>query len=351
MKQITPIQKQKISTMKDVASMASVSLMTVSRVLNNDPNVTKKTRDRVMVAVEALNYRVNFSARSLSSSQSFVIAVFYDNSVGSFISEYIIGTLKRCNELGYHLIIEHCDFNEPDVEALISNVINRYTLDGVIIAPPLGDHMALLNVLETHNLRYVRVGPGFDLHRAAYVAIDDYRATFTMTELLIRYGHKKIGFIKGDVHQGVSNMRLRGFVDAMREHALDVGEGYIAEGNFDFASGLIAAEQLLSQAGITAIFASNDDMAAAVIAVAHRKNLNVPSQLSVAGFDDTHIATNIWPQLTTVQQPIKNMAIEAVNLLVDMIQTESKLDIKLKNSRILEHTIVERNSVAACVKK
>lgn len=124
-----------------------------------------------------------------------------------------------------------------------------------------------------------------------------------------------------------------------------MNDNFITDGNFSFASGMVAAEKLLQHSELTAIFASNDDMAAAVVAVAHRKHIDIPQQLAVVGFDDTNIATTIWPQLTTVQQPIKNMAIAAVDLLIEKIKADTLLDIKVKNNRILDYTIVERESV------
>ncbi|MEN0038383.1 MAG: LacI family DNA-binding transcriptional regulator [Cellvibrio sp.] len=337
--------KAKNTTMKEVAALADVSLMTVSRVLNKDPKVTEETRNRVMAAVEKLNYRVNVSARSLSGTQSYLMGFFYDNSVGSFISEYLIGTLKRCNELGYQLVIEQCPYQEANLEEHIKHLASRYDLDGIIIPPPLCDDLPLLNALDKAGLRYVRVGPGLELDRSSYVTIDDYRATFEMTELLIQRGHKHIGFIKGDAHQGVSEVRFKGYCDAIKKHRLELNENFITEGNFSFASGMIAAEKLLQHSELTAIFASNDDMAAAVVAVAHRKHIEIPQQLAVVGFDDTNIATTIWPQLTTVQQPIKNMAIAAVDLLIEKIKAETLLDIKVKNNRTLDYTIIERESV------
>jgi LacI family transcriptional regulator len=337
-------QKARNTTMKDVATLAKVSLMTVSRVLNNDPNVTEDTRKKVMRAVETLNYRVNISARSLSGMQSYLLGFIYDNSVGSFISEYLIGTLKRCNELGYQLVIEQASYHEDGIDNHINHLIRRYDLDGVIIPPPLGDDLQLLDALDQAAIRYVRVGPGFDLSRSSYVTIDDYQAAFSMTELLIERGHHHIGFIKGDPNQGVSDARYKGYKNALEKHRLPINEKHIADGNFNFASGLTAADTLLENKEITAIFASNDDMAAAVVAAAHRKHIEIPSQLAVAGFDDTAIATNIWPQLTTVKQPIKEMSIAAVDLLVEKIKADTLLNIKVNNSKTLAFTIVERES-------
>ena len=338
--------KAKKVTMKDVAAMADVSIMTVSRVLNND-KVSEPTRLRVMEAVETLNYRLNVSARSLSGSQSYLLGFFYDNSIGSYISQYLIGVLKRCNELGYHLVLESCSFGAPNVDEIVSDLTSRYMLDGVILPPPLCESLPLLDTLDKMGIRYVRVGPGLDMDRSAYVSIDDYSATYEMTEYLINAGHSRIGFIKGDRNQGVAANRYRGFTDALVAHNIDPELAVVAQGDFNFDGGMQAAEEILdSGRPVTAIFASNDDMASAVIASVHKRGLRVPDDIAVAGFDDTTIARTIWPQLTTVKQPIDQMSADSVDLLIEAIKADRILGIKLNKRAVLPHSIIERGSTA-----
>ncbi len=336
--------KSKKVTMKDVATMADVSIMTVSRVLNND-KVSEATRLRVMEAVEKLNYRLNVSARSLSGSQSYLLGFFYDNSIGSYISQYLIGVLKRCNELGYHLVLESCSFGAENVEDIVSDLNSRYMVDGVIVPPPLCEYLPLLDALDRAEIRYVRVGPGLEMDRSAYVSIDDYQATYEMTELLIRDGHEHIGFIKGDSNQGVAANRFRGFADALAAHGISQSKSVVAQGDFNFDGGMLAADEILSAGKpVTAIFASNDDMASAVIAAVHKRGLRVPEDIAVAGFDDTTIARRVWPPLTTVKQPIDQMSADSVDLLIEAIRADSILGIKLNKRSILSHSLVERGS-------
>lgn len=338
-------EKNKQSTMRDVAEMASVSLMTVSRVLNEEGKVSDETRDRVMEAVEKLNYKLNISARSLSSAKSFVLGFFYDLSVGAFIREYLIGTMLRCNELGYHLILEPCDFSEMDIKAFIKKMVRRHALDGIIVPPPLGDNSLLLDALEAEGVRYVRVGAGAQLKRSLCVVINDYAASVQMTEHLISQGHKNIGFIKGDLNQEISHKRFAGYMDTMQKNNLRVNAGWIGEGNFQFEGGMAAAEKILKKSKVTAIFASNDDMAAGAIAAARKLHIDVPEELSVVGFDDTAIAVSMWPKLTTIHQPIFDMSKSAVDLLVESIRSNFDKKISSKVQIELEHNLQIRDSV------
>ncbi len=332
--------------MKDVATLAGVSIMTVSRVLNND-KVSRITYKRVMDAVHQLNYRLNVSARSLSGSQSYLIGFFYDNSLGSYISQYLIGVLKRCNELGYHLVLESCSFNAEDVVEVVEGLTRRYALDGIILPPPMSECKPLLDALDAADLRYVRVGPGSELERAPYVTIDDYQAAFDMTEHLIASGHRHIGFVKGDARQGVAAIRYRGFVDALDRHGLTLNPQLVAEGDFNFDSGLQAGEQILAaRVPVTAIFSSNDDMASGVLWALNKHGLKVPDDIAVAGFDDTMMARSVWPPLTTVRQPIDDMSAHSVDLLMESIKVSRLLDTALDKHDVLPHSIVVRESTA-----
>ncbi len=172
--------------------------------------------------------------------------------------------------------------------------------------------------------------------------MDDRLAAFEMTKHLIGLGHRDIGFIIGHPDHGASHLRHRGFVDAMADSGLTVRPGRVEQGYFSFRSGFEAAERLLSgEDRPTAIFASNDDMALGVMAVANRLRLNVPETLSVAGFDDTPGAKVVWPQLTTVRQPIAAMAGAAADMLLTGVSWEEG---ETPPSRLLDFEVVVRES-------
>jgi LacI family transcriptional regulator len=181
------------------------------------------------------------------------------------------------------------------------------------------------------------------------VGIDDFKAAYEMTRHLLSLGHRRIGFIVGDPKQQSSERRLHGFHEAMRGAGLDVDKArMVAQGHFSYRSGLDAAEQLLSQSDRpTAVFASNDDMAAATVAVAHRMGLDVPSDLTVVGFDDAPLATTIWPELTTVRQPIFEMSALAVDLLVEALRARRSGGPWLSKQVLMDFQMVRRQSDAA----
>lgn len=305
------------TTITDVAKQAGVSMKTVSRVLNNEPNVAKITRERVMQAASELNYTPNLAARGLASSRSYLIALLYDNPSPSYLSNLQHGAVEACRRNGYHLVLEPIpmeDVQSPDLEARL----RRLSVDGVIIAPPLSDSDILLSVLSKLGLRHSVVSPEV-VGEAPTVLMDDSEAAFMMGQHLIELGHKDIAFVKGPASHSSSVQRLSGFTSAMREAGLPLRDDWMCAGDFTVQSGVEAAKRLLADPDNrpTAIFASNDDMAAGVMTYAARLGISIPGDLSVCGFDDTPIAEIVWPKLTTIAQPIHEMGKQAVKLLVD----------------------------------
>ncbi|WP_300544958.1 LacI family DNA-binding transcriptional regulator [Maricaulis sp.] len=345
----TRANKQSGATIKDVAQHAGVSAMTVSRVLNAEPNVRPETRERVQAAIRDLNYRPNLSARNLARANTYFIGLLYDNPSAGYISELLIGALNRCRKAGYHLIVESCGSADQDWESSIADMLRTSNFDGVIIPPPVCDNTAVLDAVEAAKLPHVRISPDTQLDRSPRVVTDDREASRRMADYLLGLGHRRIGFIQGPEGHGASRERFEGFSEAMAAAGQKIDSELVVPGAFTYRSGLDAAERLLTlKQRPTAVFASNDDMAVAVIALAHRYSLNIPDDLTVVGFDDTQTATAIWPQLTTVRQPISAMASEAVELLAECLDLERSGEAGHVNERREIHSeIVIRDSSAA----
>jgi LacI family transcriptional regulator len=301
-------------TISDVARLAQCSPMTVSRVINAESSVREETREAVQKAIAQLNYSPNRAARSLAGAATVRFALLYANPSASYLSEFLMGSLDEASKGDIHLVVERCEFDH-NAELSIRRLIDS-GIDGFVLPSPLCDEQALLDMLKKKGVHAVLVGPGKPDPDLSAVIINEYQAAYDMTQHIIGLGHRKIGFIVGNPHQTASGQRLSGFLDAMEEAGLDVPDNMVKQGLFTYRSGFEAAIRLIDQPDRpTAIFASNDDMAAGAVAVAHRRHIDVPVDLTVCGFDDTAIASTMWPELTTIRQPIAEMSRRAVELL------------------------------------
>jgi len=297
----------------DVAQRANVSPMTVSRVMNGAAGVKESTRQTVLRAIEELGYAPNAAARSLARSGAGRLGLLYSNPSAGYLSEFLLGALDGAHRAGSQLMIEKCEADADSERAAIRRLAAA-GVSGVVVPPPHGESEAALAEIEAQGLSAVIVA-GRSRAAAAAVRIDDRAAAAEMTRHLLSLGHRRIGFIQGAANQSASAERLAGF---QAELAADgQAEGMIEVGDFTYRAGFEATDRLLSLAQPpTAIFASNDEMAVAAIAAAHRRGLDVPGQVTIVGFDDTPMATTVWPALTTVRQPIAEMAGAAIQMLV-----------------------------------
>jgi LacI family transcriptional regulator len=253
--------------------------------------------------------------------------------------------MSRCRHDGYHLLLETLDIGAADAEADLAGLLSAVRLDGLILTAPICNDSAVLEALEARAVPYVRVSPDRDRDRAPWVGMDDAGAAREMTRRLLELGHRDIGFVEGPAGHGASALRRQGFLAALAEAGVTPRPDLIRAGRFDFRSGLEAADFMLDQARPpTAIFASNDEMALGVTMAAHRRGLNVPADLSIAGFDDIPAATMVWPRLTTVRQPIFEMAAAAADMIISG-QAKTR-DAAWPPRRLLDFEVVIRDSTA-----
>ncbi len=328
-------------TIVDVAREAGVSIKTVSRVVNREPGVHEQTREQVLAVVARLNYRPKQSARSLAGARSFLIGLMYYDPSAAFVGGVQKGAAVRCREAGYHLVVESLENDAADIGTQVDRMVSALRPDGMILTPPLCDNPKVLRALADSGTPVVLISPGEHDPTLATVRMDDVHAAEEVTHLLISLGHERIAFIKGAPDQAASALRYQGFRQAMAAHGLTMEDELVYQGDFTFPSGVAGAHQLLSRlVRPTAVFASNDDMALGVLAAAHRLGLAVPAELSVVGFDDSQAATLVFPPLTTVRQPIEDMARMAVDLLVAPPADGAV-------NRVLMHELVVRDSTAA----
>jgi LacI family transcriptional regulator len=338
------------TTISDVARLAGVSIKTVSRVMNNEPGVHAQTRANVSKAMADLRYRPSQSARSLAGARSFLIGLLYFDPSAAFIAGVQQGATRRCREAGYHLVVESMDDDAPDLREQVHRMVATLRPDGMILTPPLCDNPHVLKALREAGTPTVLVSPARQRKDMPSVRMDDVHAAQEITNLLVGLGHRRIAFVRGPEDQAASALRQRGFMLAMEAHGLPVDAALVVDGNFRFDSGVAAAHRLLKLAARpSAVFASNDDMALGVLAAAQRQGLVVPDELNIAGFDDSPAARLIWPELTTVRQPVVEMARDAVEMLIAGANGEWTRDAPLPATlhRVLPHDIVVRDSTSA----
>lgn len=333
-------------TIHDVAKRAGVSIKTVSRVMNDEPNVREAMRERVRDAMATLDYIPNAGARRMASRRSLLIGMFFHPRLALYATGIQLGAARKCRERDYMLAAEPIDIGQDDVPAIIERTVRRARLDGVILVPPQSNEIAIVELLERLEVPFVRVAPGIEPDRGATVFVDERRGGYEVARHLIGLGHREIAFLGGPMVSTRHAPRFRrdGFLDAMAEAGLPVPDQRIVYGSFTFSSGQRCAEELLGQRRRpTAIVAANDAMAAGVLSAAARRGLVVPRDLSVTGFDDIELASIVSPPLTTIRQPLEQIGAAAVELLLSA-QMGNRIE---GVSRRLDIELVIRDSTAA----
>ena len=303
-------------TITDVARRAGVSMKTVSRVLNAEPHVREEVRDRVLGVARELRYRPKVSARSLAGARSFQVG-FLLHQVNPYAMHAQLGALRACRAAGRHLVVEAIDLAVLDLAADMEELVGGLQVDGIILLAPVCDNEIVLNALDGAGMPYVRVAPATARARSACIEVEDEAAARIITDHLLDLGHRRIGLIQGPPGHAASARRLSGFRQALAAHGVEPEPELIQDGLFSYDSGWEAAGRLLAlDRPPTAVFAANDLTALGVLARAQSLGLRIPDDLSVAGFDDIAPAGMVWPGLTTMRQPMADMAAAAAALII-----------------------------------
>jgi LacI family transcriptional regulator len=335
-------------TIDDVARAAGVARVTVSRVLNNGPNVRPATRKRVEKAIESLGYKVNLQARALASGAGRQIMLIHAHSPELEPNSYYdagleLGALRACSSLGFDLVTRSVEPNGRLAARLLLSIVERERPAGIVLSPPLSDDLELLAKARRLGVRTVAISAGEEAQALVpSVGIDERAAGRAIGEHLVSLGHRRVGFVKGPADHRAAALRYVGFLDALRAAGI-AEEPWTLTGDFTFKSGVEAAEQLLAQRpDVTALACANDDMAAGAMLALHRAGIEIPGEMSVVGFDDTPMSEIIWPPLSTVRQPIKQLAERAVHLL---LRPEQSFDERPAHE-IIQHEMIARESTS-----
>jgi LacI family transcriptional regulator len=345
-------RRRQAVTIKHVAADAGVSLQTVSRVINNEPNVRPEMKRRVQDSINRLGYVPSIAAQRMSGSRSYLILAINDRERTiadwqarqgtDWVDQMLLGGMLTCAEHGYRMILELVDTHNDHVERELLSAIAALQPDGIILTPPHSDNPQIVALLAGQNIPFVRIGSQ-ENGAGIPISMDDEGSARTATRHLLAHGHRRIGFIAGSPEYNLSGWRVDGWQNAMAEAGLAT-DALLQSGDFSYSSGEIAARILLTGAQRpTAIIASNDQMALATLEVARSLGLEVPKDLSVISFDNTPLVHFTQPPLTAIDQPIAATASKGVELIIAAQKGASSP----QSLTIISADLVERGSVAA----
>lgn len=346
---------KRAATIKDVALEAGVSPMTVSRMINGK-SIKQSSLNNIKEAIKKVNYQPNIGARRLSGGRTYQFLMIFSNQNVACFTDLLIGAMGACKKIGYNLLIEGTGDEDSDNKDAavdysdIASLLDHSRIDGVVLLPPICVDAVILDIIRDKKIPCVRIAgsPARDINLR--VGCDSFAGAYDMTNHLISLGHTNIAIIKGPANYTSSALRFEGFASAMRDSGLKLADNNIKVGHYDSESGLESGLELLAQDNRpTAIFASNDSMAAGALAAAQKLRINVPEQLSIAGYDGAPISQAVWPKLTTIWQPMKAMGEKSVELLSNSIlQTEANVPANIQPKIMLDYELKIRQSTAPC---
>ncbi len=335
------MRKTGLPTINDVARIAGVSKKTVSRVINRSPLLSDDTRKHVEDVISGLGYVPNPQARALALRRNFLIGLIHDNPNAQMVMNVQQGILESLHGTEFELVVRPIDRGSATMLDDVRNFLERQRLFGVVLLPPVSENDQLAKLCNDIGCRYVRMGSAELDDSAHMVASNDCEAVTAAVDYLIEQGHRRIGLVLGPHGFRSARERRQGFEQALSAAKITLPRSMIAEGNYTFESGVMAADRLLDlMPRPSAIFACNDEMAAGVLHAARQRGIDVPRDLSIIGFDDTPIAAHIWPPLTTVRWPIISMARSAA------LKLTADGDEMVEEPSMFRSTLIRRGSVA-----
>lgn len=311
------------ATITDVAKRSKVSPKTVSRVINNERSVRERTRNRVLEVISELKYHPDISARNLRSAKAYAIGLAYDNPNPYYVISVQSGVLAACRTTGFGLQIHPCNAASPQIAEELLDLARRSRLSGLILAPPMSERPELFQYLSANGVHFVRIISAAEDPKDGFpcVYVDDRDAAYAITEHLIQLGHERIGFLWGGTAHLSSFERFKGYRLALERYGIAPDDSLELPGDYSFDDGFRGTRKLLSlPRRPTAIFGSNDEIAAGALVAARSMGLDVPNELSIAGFEDSPFSRQSWPALTTARQATEEIARTATLLLISELR-------------------------------
>jgi LacI family transcriptional regulator len=339
------LEEKILTTIKDIARVAGVSVTTVSRALNGYSDVNEETRKKIMEVAKQLNYSPNTLARGLVMKKSKTIGLLVsgmnrESAKDNFTFQVLCGVNECASVREYDLILFNTDSSRQR-EKTYTQLCRERKVDGVIIQGIKLDDPYLKEVMES-DIPCVLVDIPVETNTVGYVSTDNVLGAKKAVEHLIELGHRNIAMVNGYDQAFVSKQRLKGYEKALKEHGIKVQKNWVVDGGFEEEKAKETVLSLLSSSPeITAIFCASDLMALGALKACKQLGISVPNDLSIVGYDDILLASYVTPPLTTISQNIFEMGFEAADLLIDMLEGKAK-----QHHRILETKLVRRESSA-----
>ncbi|SFL74338.1 LacI family DNA-binding transcriptional regulator [Halanaerobium salsuginis] len=328
-------------TIKDIAKQAGVSVTTVSRVINNKPDVGDKTRAKILRIIEDLNYNPNSVARGLVMQKTNTIGLIIPDISNPFFPQVARAIEDKAQKLDYSVIFFNTD-NNPDREKKAVELFKSKQVDGLIVSLSLGNE-AILRELKSADYPVVQIDRAVLTDNYPLVSIDNQNSAYQLVQYILNKGHRRVAHISGDLNTTTARARLAGYQQALLDYGIKLDDNLLIKGDYSQYTGYQAMRQLLELDNPpTAVFAANDLSAAGVYKAIYAAGLRIPQDIAVAGHDDIEIASLLQPELTTMRQPKYNLGEEAVTILLRMINSKQKLKL---SDHILKTNLIIRQSI------
>ncbi len=329
-----------MATIYQVAELASVSLATVSRVINGNQNVSEKTRSKVQQAMASLNYRPNNVAQSLASNRSNSIGLLVPEVDGPFFGELMGGVEEVLRGAGKHLVITPGHFNVQQEEEGIDFLISRGCDALILAAEAVSDDYLI--ALQSRNVPFMIVGRSIEQLNSACISLDNIEGGYLATRLMLDSGHTEIGYIAGPIENVHTVHRLQGHQKALQSQQLELDESRIFYGDFKESGGVEGFKTLIgNHPNLTAVVCANDELAAGVNNIARKMGYRVPEDISLVGYDNDLFTRYMYPKLTTISNPIREMGAMAASKLLHDIYDLAETEI----THLFRPTVINRESV------
>lgn len=310
-------------TLEDIARQVGVSRSTVSRVVNNHPNISEEVRTRVMRVIDETGYQPNAAARSLASQRSQTIGLVLPHAVSSFFTDpyfprLLKGISEACNQRDYVLAL-FLITSKDDEKNIVSKISNRSFLDGVLVQSGHHGDQQIIGRLVDARIPQVVLGRPYRADNVSFVNVDNVRGAYTAVSHLIRLGRRRIATITGPLESTAGTDRKEGYLMSLAERGIGINPNLVFEGDFTEQGGYYAMQTLLHK-NPDAVFAASDVMAIGAIRAIKESGKRIPEDIAVVGFDDIHLSSITDLELTTIRQPVFETGVRAVEVLIDLVK-------------------------------